>query len=240
MTQIFYQQCLTAVAQTGCSPGATDQGELSEADTLIGLFQAFRPDGAGVESLLESLPCGAALTDRLLPVFDAAGNDRRPRGGRDAYFVVRNPPALTVELAEHHATQWLDGLRRLAEVVGDAPTVEVLSRSIRVRVLEGLPPKNPKNPADRTELLTTLLDRCPKLTAQILGVDEHAALLRPAYYFLACDAMLRDVLMWPFYASATGLSDPLRDYFALWSHGVKYRSYAKDQLDLYLPRETSE
>ena len=183
---------------------------------------------------------GEQLSDRLLQVFHAAGDDTRPKGGRDVYFVVRQPRRLTVEATEHHATRWLAGLGSLAVAVDDQETSSVLDRSLRIRVLEGLPPKHPKNPDERTELLTTLLDRCPKLVERIAGVDEHAALLRSAYYFLACDPMLRDYLMWPFYATQTELADPLRDYFVLWSHGVKYRSYSKDQLDLYLPRETSD
>ncbi|MEL6104785.1 MAG: apolipoprotein acyltransferase [Planctomycetota bacterium] len=239
MTQTFLQQCRDAVAQTGCSTGSTDQGELSDADSLIGLFQHFRPDGTGVTELLDPLALGAALAERLLPVFQTAGDDARPQGGRDVYFVVRRPQPLSVEVTEHHATRWLEGLKNIAEAVGDAETVAILGRPIRLRVLEGHPPKHPKNPEERTELLTTLLDRCPALTAEIDGVDDHAALLRSAYYFVSCDAMLRDYLMWPFFREATGLEDPLRDYFSLWTHGVKYRSYSTDQLDLYLPRETA-
>lgn len=240
MTQTFLQQCRDAVAQTGCSTGSADQGELSDADSLIGLFQAFRPDGDGVAELLASLPLGTPLTERLLQVFHAAGNDARPQGGRDVYFVIRRPRQLSVEVTEHHTTRWLEGMKRLAEQVGDSQTAAILNRPIRLRVLEGKPPKHPKNPEERTELLTALLDRCPKLTAEVADVDENAALLRSAYYFLACDPMLRDYLMWPFYREVTGLEDPLRDYFPLWSHGVKYRSYATDQLDLYLPRETAD
>ena len=61
------------------------------------------------------------------------------------------------------------------------------------------------------------------------------AILRPAYYFTACDAMLRDYLMWPFYANATGLADPLAPYFELWRHRAKYRIFGESQIDLYLP-----
>ncbi len=73
------------------------------------------------------------------------------------------------------------------------------------------------------------------------GIDagELAPILRPAYYFTACDSMLRDYLMWPFYADATGLQDPLASYFELWKHGVKYRIFLESQVDIYLPRHAA-
>jgi hypothetical protein len=48
--------------------------------------------------------------------------------------------------------------------------------------------------------------------------------------------MLRDYLMWPLYAEATGIADPLRAYFELWRQGVQYRIFGESQVDLYLPR----
>ena len=69
-----------------------------------------------------------------------------------------------------------------------------------------------------------------------IDADPVAETLRPAYYFTACDAMLRDYLMWPLYARTTGLNDPFDSYFQLWKHGVKYRIFGEGQIDLYLPR----
>ena len=71
-----------------------------------------------------------------------------------------------------------------------------------------------------------------------IDVGPEAALLRPAFYFTACDSMLRDYLMWPIYAESAGLPDPLEPYFHLWRHGVKYRIFGESQVDLYLPRQT--
>ncbi|MCA9138471.1 MAG: hypothetical protein KDB00_16985 [Planctomycetales bacterium] len=240
MTDLFVQRCRDLAHQSGFAADNTPTSapETSDAESLIGIFQLFRPHGADLEALFDSVPQADRLVDRLKRVFDCAGDDRRPQGGRDVYFLVRSPKSLAVESAEHHAASWVEGLKQIAEAAGDSAIADRLSTSVKIRVLEGIPPKHPKQPEERSSLLN-LLHRCAELTPQINGVDPHAELLRPAYYFMACDAMLRDYLMWPFYAAPTGLEDPLKGYFALWSHGVKYRVFREDQIDLYLPRNST-
>lgn len=238
VTSQFLQYCRQLAAQAGCqaAPPEDPSGEMSDADSLIGFFQMFRPDGQALASLYDSLDCGEDLSDRLQSLYRVAGKDRRPDGGRDAYFIVRSPAPLPPEQAEHHATAWIEGLVQLAQAVGDHETLKRLTPSPAVRVLEGIPPKPPKHPHEQSELFLTVAKRCVELTAQVPDSDPHAALLRPAYYFLACDPMLRDYLLWPFYAPSTQLADPFRSYFMLWSHGVKYRIYSEDRIDVYLPR----
>ncbi|MEM9588853.1 MAG: apolipoprotein acyltransferase, partial [Planctomycetota bacterium] len=60
----------------------------AQPDDLIGFFQSFRPDGNGLEGLFDDLPLGDLLHQRLAELFSAAGDDRRPTGGRDVYFIV--------------------------------------------------------------------------------------------------------------------------------------------------------
>lgn len=101
-------------------------------------------------------------------------------------------------------------------------------------MLEGIPPKHPKVDSEKSKLLKSI-QSTSNFTERIeAGPYPHA--LRPAYYFTACDPMLRDYLMWPLYSKATGLRDPLMAYFELWGHGVKYRIFGESQVDLYLPR----
>ncbi|QEF97101.1 hypothetical protein Mal15_11370 [Stieleria maiorica] len=237
-TAPFVQRCRELASRAG--GGETPEGgpgpELSESESLIGFFQLFRPDGSQLSGLFDAFPQGDQLSDRLQRVYAAAGDDRRPQGGRDAFFIVRSPSPLEPETAEHHGVTWIDGLRQFAEAVGDDRVAEKLASPPKIRVLEGIPPKHPKHPHERSELLNVFLDHAPTLPEKAAGVDPHAELLRPAYYFVACDAMLRDYLMWPFYARQTGLADPLGSYFALWTHGVKFRIFQEDQVDLYLPR----
>ncbi len=209
---------------------------IPDPDSLIGVFQAFRPDGRAISGLFDSLSKqGVELESRLARLFAAAGDDRRPQGGRDAYFVVRNPPPLDPEEAEALAVRWLEGLQTLAINVGDGATAAMLDPIPTIRVLEGIPPKHPKQEDEKSELLKTLQGDATTLVQRI-DAPPQAAALRPAFYFTACDAMLRDYLMWPLYASAAGLDDPLEPYFELWRHGVKYRAFGETQVDLYLPR----
>ena len=199
----------------------------------------FRPDGENLRGLIGDLPYGEDLFERLRNVFQLAGDGRRPTGGRDAYFIVRSPRTMPVEQAEHHGTQWIKGLGDLAKAAGRREVAEQLASAPKLRILEGIPPKHPKLPQERSQLLDVIQKDCAQFTSELQDIDPHAELLRPAYYYMACDAMLRDYLMWPFYAAQTGLADPLRSYFALWSHGVKFRIFREDQIDLYLPRDAA-
>mgnify|MGYP001112077714 CR=1 FL=1 len=203
---------------------------------MIGFFQMFRPDGNALQGLFKRFDEGESLEIRLQKLYQVAGNDRRPDGGRDAYFIVRAPVPLPPEQAEHHATVWIEGLRELASAVGRDEIAERLTPTPEVRVLEGIPPKPPKHPHEKSGLYQVVAEQCVQLTSQVAGADEHAELLKPAYYFTACDPMLRDYLLWPFYAGHAGLDDPLHSYFVLWSHGIKYRIFSEERVDVYLPR----
>lgn len=213
-----------------------DPGTPQDADSLIGFFQVFRPDGAALADLYRELEVGDQLLERLEALYLAAGDDRRPQGGRDAYFVIRRPPPIDPERVSDLARRWLEEVRSLAITVGDHATAEALDPVPNFRVLEGIPPKHPKDPAEKSALLQTLQNDAPVLVERI-DAGPYPAILRPAYYFTACDTMLRDYLMWPLYAAACGHHDPFETYFDLWRHGVKYRIFGETQVDLYLPRQ---
>lgn len=205
-----------------------------EPDSLVGFFQMFRPDGSALEDLFADLKEGESLHARLQQLYAAAGDDRRPAGGRDAYFVVRHPRPMDPKLAEQLGADWLAGLLEIARMAEDLEVAALLDSRPRIRVLEGIPPKHPRDEAEKSRLLKAI-QSFATLIEQI-EAPAYAATLRPAYYFTACDSMLRDYLMWPIYAESTGLKDPLLPYFQLWSHGVKYRIFGESQIDLYLPR----
>lgn len=212
----------------------------TDPDSLIGFFQNFRPDGRALADLFDDLELGdsavgVSLADRLESLYQVAGDDRRPQGGRDAYFVVRGAKPIDPDVASDLATQWLVGVRELAIAVGDDEAVAALDPTPTIRVLEGSPPKHPKDDVEKSGLLRVMQQNVPSLVER-LDVGPSAAVLRPAYYFIACDSVLRDYLMWPLYARASGQTDPMRPYFRLWSHGVKYRIFGESEVDLYLPR----
>ena len=222
----------------------SDSKEL-DADSLIGFFQAFRPDGEGLSGLFDHLEDEQELLGRLGAVYAAAGDGRRGDGSRDAYFVVRNPPAIEPEDAADLANRWLGGLCALALHLKDDVLTQTLDPIPDVRVLEGLPPKHPKAQSERSKLLRSLQDEADTLLQRVDGGNATAAALGSAYYFVACDSMLRDYLMWPLYADMISeqggdqaVADPFEPYFQLWRHGVKYRIFDDRQVSLYLPRKS--
>jgi hypothetical protein len=208
----------------------------TDTDSMIGFFQKFRPDGQGLQGLFDGLPRGEQYRDRLDRLFQAAGEDRRESGGRDAYFVVRQPPAISPEVAEFHATRWLESLRRMALRVKQPELSGCLNSLPRIRVLEGNPPKQPKRDQESFPLLKAIKVHGASLTDGIAGECQVVSLLREAYYFIACDWVIRDYLLWPAYANELDESDPMAGYFELWRHGVKLRVFHDDMVDLYLPR----
>jgi hypothetical protein len=221
------------------SLGSFESDQELDATAMIGFFQRFRPDGQGLDGLFDDHPHGDQLQRRLDRVFAATGNDRREGGGRDAYFIVRDPPPISAELTEHHGQMWLESLRQIAARLDSKSIVSWLDPLPRIRVLEGSPPKQPKGDLDTFPLLRVIKVDVTELTNQ-LAMDCHVvSLLRDAYYYIACDSMLRDYLLWPAYSEALGTEDLLASYFELWRHGVKLRVFHDDMIDLYIPRRSS-
>lgn len=215
-----------------------------ENDVFVGFFQSFRPDGNGLKGIFDGLPEAADLQERLADLFEAAGDDRRPQGGRDAYFVVRQPAEMAPQLVEAAGRQWITRLGELAKKLGHTEAVNALSNVETIRVLEGIAPKHPKLDHDKTNLLRLLKDEIPLWLENLkLETTSHqktrleiADSLRPSYYFVNCDPMLRDFLMWPLYREPIPIVEPMEPYYQLWKHGVKWRVYQEKQVDLYMPR----
>jgi hypothetical protein len=213
---------------------------LADEDTLdptamVGFFQRFRPKGVGLESLYTGMPRGQEYRRRLDRLFEAAGEDQRPGGGRDAYFVVRKADTLSPEEVEQHATSWLTGLSQLVMHHELGELKNRLGVVPKIRVLEGIPPKQPKSDQESFPLLRALKVHAPAMTDGVALNCEVVSLLRDAYYFTACDSMLRDYMLWPAYAEHFDAEDPYEGYFELWRHGIKWRVFHDDMIDFYLP-----
>lgn len=210
-----------------------------EDDAFVGFFQAFRPDGNGLAGVFDGLGVGDELLERLTDLFEVAGDDRRPQGGKDAYFVVRNPDEIAPQLVELAGQRWIDRLGDLATSLGRPREAEQLAGVEKVRVLEGIPPKHPKQEHEKTNLLRLLKDAIPTWLEGTEIDTPLTASLRAPYYFITCDAMLRDHLMWPLYRESLPATEPMEPYFQLWKHGIKWRVYQEKQVDLYIPRRPS-
>lgn len=225
--QVLLQRCRNLA---GFAPDAPCDG-----DSLIGVLQQFRPDGRGLQGLFDDLPLGAALQQRLQQLYEIAGDAARPGGGQDAYFIVRNPPPLDPQRAQTAAQAWLRALLTLARETRFDELAERLQPLPEVRVLEGLAPKQTKDDLRNVPLYRAIKQQGALLGERLSGEDAALKLLRPAYYYAACDWALRDYLLWPLYCRFTQLDDPFLVYFELWRHGAKLRAFADDRLDVYLP-----
>ncbi|MCM2372507.1 apolipoprotein acyltransferase [Aporhodopirellula aestuarii] len=210
--------------------------EVRGPDDLIGFFQSFRPDGRGLAGVFSGLPGGDEVHERIATLFEVAGDDRRPGGGRDAFFVVRQPAVIDPDEVQAAGESWIASMKVLAESLGHSAAKAQLTGVDRVRVLEGIPPKHPKLPDEKTALLNLLSDGVPSWLAQATPQHAIAEALRGPFYFINCDAMLRDYLMWPLYRDHVSLDDPFEPYFRLWRHGIKWRVFQDTQVDLYMPR----
>jgi hypothetical protein len=228
-TDVLLQRCRAIVGFADDAP--------CDGDALIGMLQRFRPQGEALDGLFDTLPMGAALHGRLRQLYSAAGNSARPGGGQDAYFIVRNPPALAPGRARALAQQWLDSMLALARETGFDELAEVLDPLPEVRVLQGIAPKQTKADLAEFPLYQAIKQQAAELSERLPVANQALELLRPAYYFAACDGMLRDYLLWPVYQPYSQLDDPFAPYFELWRHGAKLRAFADDSVDVYLPHD---
>lgn len=220
-------------AQVEADGGDSDKWGPEQA---IGFFQSLRPDGTSLASIFEDVPAGEDLLTRMQHLFAVAGNPRRPEGGMDAYFVVRKPRMVTAEAVEQVSRHWLEQLTDLDRSIGDQKLATLLSAEPRIRVLEGQPPKHPRNSEERCELLNLMTSLSTRLIDPLRPQHDAMLGLRQAYYFIACDTWLREYLMWPVYRELTGIDDPFEPYFDLWKAGVKFRIFNNQSIDFYMPR----
>lgn len=220
------------------APAVTDQ------DSLIGIFQMFRPDGLHDVSSLLGLTGGAEFGKRLQSIYDAVSTSSRTDNMKDAYFVVRNPPVPSAALAKC-AGQFVTSLARATEAMENAPVR--FAELPTVRMLEGKPPKHPRSSAERPELLNLLQTTLPTFVdGQFAQTDASDAeqvghQLAEPLYFIACDAWLRDYVRLPLMrdrAIKAAVDQACVAYFQLWRHGVKYRIFSNERIDFYLPRRT--
>ncbi len=140
------------------------------------------------------------------------------------------------DYVQQQASLWLQRLFELASkpAIGrEAPLP--FDRPV-VRVLEGMPPKQLKADEELIPLLRWLKRDAGQLTEALAGDCVINELFREACYFIACDSMLRDYVLWPTYQAVTPAEDPFACYFELWRRGVKWRVFQEDRVDIYLPR----
>lgn len=216
---------------------ARTAGSNAFEETLMGLFQVFRPDGLCEHEFIDVHPGGPEFRSRLNQLYGAVRSSVRGDGLKDAYFVVRDPPAITSRDAESIASQFVESALACAEQL-QLPRKDEITALPSVRVLEGKPPKHPKAQREQADLLQLLQKELPTAIDASFNGDSLGSLLHEALYFVACDAWLRDYLRLPLIGDSTvpSLDAACTSYFELWRHGIKFRIFSNKQVDFYLPR----
>jgi hypothetical protein len=206
----------------GFPPGAREQHDLA------GLFQAFRPDGKGVERLFEGSSLGQQILKRLTRLYAATAPSYRPS---DAYFVPR-----VATCDEATALLWASGhvasMREIAAARGDESLAKVLD-SAAPRVIRGQRPTS--SPMDRDSPAAWMYEAVTDYLRAIQPVASELLLLKEAFYSIANDCYIQGYLMWPLYASSASHHEPFAEYFELWCAGGALDFPAEGDCRVYLP-----
>ncbi len=212
------------------------------AESLIGLFQAFRPNGLPALDSLGGISGGEEFARRVQSVFDAVSASRRDDSMKDAYFIVRSPPHGAAEHLAQQAGRFVASGIQLARLAG--VTGAELADLPELRLLEGKPPKHPKDDREKADLLFLFQERLPQLLSTLFRESREPAAklaveLEESLYFIACDSWLRDYLRLPLLddmPQRTIADHTASAYFELWRHGIKFRIFSEQRIDFYMPR----
>jgi hypothetical protein len=179
------------------------------SENVFALFQQFRPDGQGLQSIFSPIPSGEDYVKRLLPAYQVTAG---PECSDDAYFVVRSPLLPCSGELEDLGRQFLANLKELSSLLSDSEVSDFLSGVSEVR--------------------------CAPVTDDILKSDDHLTVYEPigdwlgdhtshedllpvlgeAYYSIACDSWLQYYFEWPYYSHLC-TTDVFRPYFDMWIRG---------------------
>jgi len=180
---------------------------------LYGFFQAFRPDGKGLEDVLASVVGGRELLQRLLKVYRVTAPGWKPE---DAYFLVRVPQPLTEVEVFRLAQRHRDSMAQLASFLGVDELRALLGTA---REISFVPTMESTALAAGANL--QIYEAAVEFMTALPVQESEALLLGEAYYGIACDYFLKYYLLWPLYRQASSVDEPFDAYFQLWKHGFQ-------------------
>lgn len=192
----------------GMNPRAEDPAE------LVGLFQAFRPDGGGLESVLAKIPGGDLVFRRVRRVYGASAGSFLPGQACFQVAVGRVRGGDAVSVAREHL-QALEGVLQaddeLVELLREV-SVEYVPDLSRVRALDG-----DDDPS------AWLFDAVSDVLLDAVDRSSPLAVLRDAVFAIANNVYVAGFVLWPLYASQLGPEDALAPCFELWAAGLEVR-----------------
>ena len=188
--------------------------DASEPGDLIGLFQYFRPDGIGVESIFAGQPFGEAILARVLRCYECT------RADQNAYFIPRPQVACDDSEAIRLLRQHFLEMSELAAQKHDSELVQTLTdvSPLRVTSLADLQqiPFGDDSPEG------WLYDMVTDFVGSLVPQESPLILLDDAMYSIANDTFVQNFLLWPLYAQSMPARDPFQPAFELWTKGVSH------------------
>jgi len=201
----------------------------SEPSNLVGLFQDFRPDGAGVEKVFEAMPFGDEVLNRVKGIYECTSAGFKKT---DVYFIPRPlsacPEPEARKLIAAHFTQ----LRQIALDAEEAEISDLLDNTTLTRVptLKEIDRQSLTDESPEAWIYDMITDYFWALTPQ----PSPLLLLRDAMYGIANDIFLRNFLLWPMYEKNAPHPDPFRPYYNLWCRGISYAFHAPDDCRFFI------
>jgi len=191
--------------------------DASEPGDLIGLFQYFRPDGIGVESIFAGQPFGEAILARVRRCYECTRSgfvDRNP------YFIPRPRVACddseAIRLLRLHFLE----MSKLATDRHDSELVQILMDASPLRVTSLADLQQIPFSDDSPE--GWLYDLVTDFVGSLVPQESPLILLDDAIYSIANDIFVQNFLLWPLYAQSLPARDPFQPAFELWTKGVSH------------------
>lgn len=207
-------------AATGITvPVPADQHKLS------GIFNRYRPDGAGIENLIGTSGVEGEVLLRIKEVFLATASSWQPS---DLYFKIRKFSPTEKATAAALLERYLMDFARFSNYVGDADIGKALSEVKVVSEVQIGVPEDTDLPNMMYECLTDFL-------AQQQPDRHELLLLKEAVYSMANDYFLMAYVLWPVLGLEGEVGDTFDAYFQLWRSGIGVKFFRGGIVCFYLP-----
>lgn len=200
-------------------PAPTDSHRLS------GIFNRYRPDGAGLELLFEASGIEGKILSRLKKVFLATAPGWKPG---DLYFTVRQFSPMSPATAATIVEDYLTGFRSFAEKIGNSEVAGALSS---VKVVSD----NAIGKSEDEDVAVMMYECLTDFLATQQPRQHEAFMLKEALYSMANDYFLMAYVLWPAMGFEDELSHALDNYFEMWRHGIGIKFFKGGLVAVSLP-----
>lgn len=191
---------------------------LDDEERLAGVLNDLSREPARLHALLDPVPDGAAMAERVLELRRIAGPGiDEARGTFDPYLVVRSPRGIDEAERERLVRAHYAAMAALLEELGvPGPAGEI---RVPVPIARGTRPEPHGGRGDLEVALQEALS-----DALYTAEGDHPLFgLGEAAYTLAASYALERWVLWPAYARRLRTPDPFQSAVALWAAGIGVR-----------------